>query len=122
MNKADLILAHGIVVTMNDDFTVIPDGAIAVAKDSIIAVGKTADILHEYTSEDMVDCANQAVIPGLVNAHTHAAMTLLRGLADDLRLDVWLIGYMMPTERQFVTPDFVRLGTSLACAEMIRSG
>ena len=61
-------------------------------------------------------------MPGLVNAHTHAPMTLLRGLADDLRLDVWLMGYMMPVEREFVRPDFVALGTKLACAEMIRSG
>jgi 5-methylthioadenosine/S-adenosylhomocysteine deaminase len=61
-------------------------------------------------------------MPGLVNAHTHMAMTLLRGLADDLRLDVWLLGYMMPVEREFVSPDFVRLGTLLACAESIRSG
>jgi len=61
-------------------------------------------------------------MPGLVNAHTHAPMTLLRGLADDLRLDVWLMGYMMPVEREFVSPDFVTLGTKLACAEMIRSG
>ena len=70
----------------------------------------------------MVDCGGRAVMPGLVNAHTHVPMTLLRGLADDLRLDVWLLGYMMPVEREFVNPDFVRLGTSLACAEMIRSG
>ena len=61
-------------------------------------------------------------MPGLVNAHTHVPMALLRGLADDLRLDVWLMGYMMPVEREFVTPDFVRLGTRLGCAEMIRSG
>jgi 5-methylthioadenosine/S-adenosylhomocysteine deaminase len=61
-------------------------------------------------------------MPGIVNAHTHAPMTLLRGLADDLRLDVWLMGYMMPVERAFVRPDFVALGTRLACAEMIRSG
>ena len=50
------------------------------------------------------------MLPGLVNAHTHVPMTLLRGLADDLRLDVWLMGYMMPVEREFVNPDFVRLG------------
>ena len=61
-------------------------------------------------------------MPGLVNAHTHVPMTLLRGLADDLRLDVWLLGYIMPVEREFVSPDFCRLGTQLACAEMIRSG
>jgi 5-methylthioadenosine/S-adenosylhomocysteine deaminase len=58
----------------------------------------------------------------LVNAHTHVPMTLLRGLADDLRLDVWLMGYMLPVEREFVSPEFVRLGTQLACAEQIRSG
>jgi 5-methylthioadenosine/S-adenosylhomocysteine deaminase len=49
-------------------------------------------------------------------------MTLLRGLADDLRLDVWLMGYMLPVEREFVSPEFVRLGTLIACAEQIRSG
>src|SRR5260370_10200240 len=61
-------------------------------------------------------------MPGLVNAHTPVPMTLLRGVADDLRLDVWLMGYMMPTEPEFVNPAFCKLGTTLACAEMIRSG
>ena len=61
-------------------------------------------------------------MPGLVNAHTHVPMTLMRGLADDLRLDVWLNGYIWPVEREFATPEFVRLGTKIACAEMIRSG
>ena len=61
-------------------------------------------------------------MPGLVNAHTHVPMTLMRGLADDLRLDVWLQGYIWPVEREYVSPDFVQLGARLACAEMIRSG
>ena len=61
-------------------------------------------------------------MPGLVNSHTHVPMNLLRGLGDDLRLDVWLLGYIMPVEREFVSPEFVKLGTSLACAELIRSG
>ncbi len=61
-------------------------------------------------------------MPGIVNAHTHVPMTLLRGLEDDLRLDVWLMGYMLPVEREFVNPEFVRLGTQIACAEQIRSG
>ena len=61
-------------------------------------------------------------MPGLVNVHTHVPMNLLRGLGDDLRLDVWLLGYIMPVEREFVSPEFVHLGTSLACAELIRSG
>src|SRR6185369_7132233 len=77
---------------------------------------------HEYTADELILCEGQVIMPGLINTHTHVPMTLLRGLADDLRLDVWLMGYVMPTERQFVTPEFCRLGTGLACAEMIRSG
>ena len=61
-------------------------------------------------------------MPGLINAHTHVPMSLLRGLADDLRLDVWLFGYMLPVEREFVSPGFCRWGTLLSCVEMIRSG
>ncbi|MDP1547866.1 MAG: amidohydrolase family protein, partial [Anaerolineales bacterium] len=71
---------------------------------------------------EVIDCGGKVLMPGLVNAHTHVPMTLLRGLADDLRLDVWLMGYMLPVEREFVSPEFVRLGTLIACAEQIRSG
>src|SRR5580693_4139241 len=85
-------------------------------------MAEACDLLLTNALVLTVDCGGRVVMPGLVNAHTHAAMTLLRGLADDLRLDVWLMGYMMPVERAFVSPDFVALGTSLACAEMIRSG
>jgi 5-methylthioadenosine/S-adenosylhomocysteine deaminase len=88
----------------------------------IVAVGTSADISARYTADEVISCAGQFVVPGLVNAHTHVPMTLLRGLADDLRLDVWLMGYMMPTEREFVTPEFCRLGAKLACAEFIRGG
>ena len=72
--------------------------------------------------QETIDCNGKVLMPGLINAHTHVPMTLLRGLADDLRLDVWLMGYMMPVEREFVSPEFVQLGTLLACAEQIRSG
>jgi 5-methylthioadenosine/S-adenosylhomocysteine deaminase len=71
---------------------------------------------------DVVDCQGAAILPGLINTHTHVPMSLLRGLADDLRLDVWLFGYMLPVEREFVSPEFCRWGTRLSCAEMIRSG
>jgi 5-methylthioadenosine/S-adenosylhomocysteine deaminase len=104
---------------MDDQYTLYPSGVVAITGDSIVAVG---DISKDYTPKQIVDCGGKVLMPGLVNAHTHAPMTLLRGLADDLRLDVWLLGYMLPVEREFVRPDFVRLGTSLACAEMIRSG
>jgi 5-methylthioadenosine/S-adenosylhomocysteine deaminase len=120
--QVDVILSGGTVVTMDTDFTIFTDGAVAIRGAEIVAVGERTDILKEYTADDVCDCSGQYVLPGLVNAHTHVPMTLLRGLADDLRLDVWLMGYIMPTEREFVSPEFCRLGTKLACAEQIRSG
>src|SRR5438093_9593706 len=104
---------------MDQRFTLHRPGSVAIAGDTVRAVGPEA---ASYTARETVDCGGRVVMPGLVNAHTHVPMTLLRGLADDLRLDVWLMGYMMPVEREFVNPDFVRLGTRLGCAEMIRSG
>jgi 5-methylthioadenosine/S-adenosylhomocysteine deaminase len=122
MEQIDKILAGGVVLTVNQDMELYPNGAVAIGGDSIVAVGPSEEILRQYTAAEVVRCDGQIVMPGLVNAHTHAAMTLLRGVADDLRLDVWLMGYVMPTEHRFVSPEFCRLGTLLACAEMIRSG
>lgn len=122
MQKVDLILSGGVVVTMNEDMDIHKDGAVAVRQDMIVAVGPREQIAANYEAAEVIDCAGQYIMPGLVNAHTHVPMTLLRGLADDLRLDVWLMGYIMPTEREFVNADFVKLGTKLACAEMIRGG
>jgi 5-methylthioadenosine/S-adenosylhomocysteine deaminase len=122
MKKADLIFTNATILTMDEDYHIYKPGALAVEGDSILAVGPEAEILENYQSDNIMDCENKILMPGLINAHTHVPMTLLRGLADDLRLDVWLMGYMMPVEREFVSPEFVRLGTKLACAESIRSG
>lgn len=122
MQACDLILKNAIILTMDEQYHIYSPGAIALQGDSILAVGHQADILNAYTAKDCQDLGGKLLMPGLVNTHTHVPMTLLRGLSDDLRLDVWLMGYMMPTEREFVTPEFVRLGTKLACAEFIRSG
>ena len=122
MTQADLLLAHAHVITMDETLRVFPDGAVAVRGERIVDVGPQAEVAGRTTAAASFDCRGRVLIPGLVNAHTHAPMTLLRGMADDLRLDVWLLGYMMPVEREFVSPDFCRLGTLLACAEMIRSG
>ena len=118
-SSCDLLLTNATVLTMDAQFTVHRSGAVAIAGDSIAAVGPAA---YACNAAATIDCAGRVVMPGLINAHTHVPMALLRGLADDLRLDVWLMGYMMPVEREFVSPDFVRLGTGLGCAEMIRSG
>jgi 5-methylthioadenosine/S-adenosylhomocysteine deaminase len=122
MSKVDVILTGGSVITMNDGFDLFTPGALAVREGIIKAVGSADEISAAYTADEVVDCSGCAIMPGLVNAHTHAPMTLLRGLADDLRLDVWLMGYMMPVEQEFVGSRFCWLGTQLACAEMIRSG
>ncbi|MEW6502478.1 MAG: amidohydrolase family protein [Chloroflexota bacterium] len=120
--SADLILKNAIVVSMDNQFNLYEPGAIVIQQDHIVAVGHQNKIIQQYSADQVIDCGGKILMPGLVNAHTHVPMTLLRGLADDLRLDVWLLGYMMPVEREFVSPDFVRLGTGLACAEMIRGG
>src|SRR5689334_20790115 len=120
--QADIILSNALILTMDENLTQYSPGAVAVKGDSIIAVGNEDEIKKEYSATEALDCKGKVLMPGLINAHTHVPMTLLRGLADDLRLDVWLMGYMLPVEREFVSPDFVRLGTQLACAEMIRSG
>ncbi len=122
MEKADLLLLNAHVLTMDPRFRAFPDGAVAVRGGAILSVGERSAILPTVDPKETLDCRGSILMPALVNAHTHAAMTLLRGLADDLRLDVWLLGYMMPVERRFVAPDFVTLGTRLACAEMIRGG
>jgi 5-methylthioadenosine/S-adenosylhomocysteine deaminase len=121
-NPADLLLVNALVLSMDEEMQQFEPGAVAIRGDSIMAVGNEVEIRKEYSGAQTFDCGGKVMMPGLINAHTHVPMTLLRGLADDLRLDVWLMGYMMPVEREFVSPEFVRLGTQLACAELIRSG
>src|SRR5262245_42096476 len=122
MQKVDTLFINAFILTMDDKLSQYFPGAVAVKGDSILAVGYEDEIKKEYSAQETVDCNGKILMPGLINAHTHVPMTLLRGLADDLRLDVWLMGYVMPVEREFVSPEFVHLGTALACAEQIRSG
>ncbi|MCC6146140.1 MAG: amidohydrolase [Anaerolineaceae bacterium] len=122
MLTVDYIFTNAIVLTMDPRLTQYNPGAVAISGNKIAAVGPQEEILLNHSGGEVIDCQGKVLMPGLINGHTHVPMNLLRGLADDLRLDVWLQGYMLPVERQFVSPDFVRLGTLLACAELIRSG
>lgn len=122
MKEVSQIIHNAVVLTMDKDLHQYYPGAVVIQDDSIIAVGAEAEILSKYSSPEVLDCGGKVLMPGLINTHTHVPMTLLRGLSDDLRLDVWLLGYMMPVEREFVTPEFVALGTRIACAEFIRTG
>lgn len=119
---ADLLITNGILLTMDEQYTQYEHGAVAVRGDSILAAGPSAELEKTIAADQVIDCGGKVIMPGLVNVHTHVPMNLLRGLADDRRLDVWLLGYMMPVERAFVSPEFVYLGTTLACGELIRSG
>jgi 5-methylthioadenosine/S-adenosylhomocysteine deaminase len=120
--QVDILLSHATVVTMDAAGTVIPDGAVAVRGRMIVAVGTADDLSKRFQATEVVDCRGCAVLPGLINAHAHIPMSLLRGLVADVQLDVWLFGYMFPVESTFVTPEFVRSGSLLSCAEMIRGG
>lgn len=118
----DLIIAGEYVVTMDAAGTVIPDGAVAIDDGIIIAIGSAAEIGAQYNANGNLTAENRIVMPGLINGHSHAAMTLLRGVADDLALMDWLNNYIFPAEVEFVDAEFVRIGTELACWEMIRGG
>lgn len=123
MNKSvDLLLTNAIVLTMDEQLSIFEPGGVAIQGDHIVAVGMADELAQTHSAKEVIDFKGKVLMPGLVNAHTHAAMVMLRGLADDLRLDVWLMGYMMPVEREFVSPEFVKLGTVMACIEMIRAG
>src|SRR5438132_1505896 len=118
----DLIVSGGTVVTMDGSRRVIENGAVAVQTGRIVAVGHTADLDRNYTAREVISAAGKVIIPGLINGHTHVPMTLFRGLADDLDLQEWLTKYIFPAEAKNVTEEFVRVGTRLGLAEMIRGG
>src|SRR5258708_26249917 len=122
MNNADLIVSGGTLVTMDAKSRVIENGAIAVQDGLIVAIGGRADIESRHRAHRTIDASGALVLPGLINGHAHAAMSLFRGFADDHSLDDWLQKYIFPAEAQNVTEDFVEWGTRLSLVEMIRGG
>ncbi|MCH9695481.1 MAG: amidohydrolase [Gammaproteobacteria bacterium] len=121
-DRIDLIVKGDYVVSMDEDAAVYEDGAVAIDDGLILAIGAAGDIESQYAAQEVLDGAGRIVMPGLINGHSHAAMTLLRGVADDLALMDWLNNYIFPAEVEFVDAEFVRIGTELACWEMIRGG
>ncbi len=118
----DLIVRGGTVVTMDGTRRVIENGGVAIKNGRIVAVDNMAAIERNYAAREIVNAAGKVVIPGLINGHTHVPMTLFRGLADDLDLQEWLTKYIFPAEAKNVNEEFVRVGTRLGLAEMIRGG
>jgi len=120
--KVDLLVSGGTVLTMDAQRRIIEDGAVAIRGDSIVAVGPRVELEAGYEAARTIDARGSLVMPGLINGHAHAAMSLFRGLADDLTLDDWLRRYIFPAEARNVTDEFVAWGTRLGVLEMLRGG
>ena len=119
---ADWIVTARYLVTVDPQHRIIEHGALAITGGKIQAVGTALEINRRYLAKSRLDRPESLIAPGLINTHTHAAMSLLRGIADDRRLQDWLEHYIFPAEAKNVTPEFVRWGTRLACLEMLLSG
>ncbi|ALF56268.1 5-methylthioadenosine deaminase [Nostoc piscinale CENA21] len=117
-----MIVGGDFVVTMNDAQPVIKNGAVAINNGKIVAVDTQDKILAAYRASKRLPGEGKVLMPGLVNGHSHTAMVLFRGLADDLSLQDWLQNYIFPAEGQFVNENFIRVGETLACWEMISGG
>ncbi|MGD9079090.1 MAG: amidohydrolase [Desulfobacterales bacterium] len=118
--SADILVTNGTVLTLDAGDTEISNGAVAIDGDTITAVGP-ADEFGDWSVSQVIDANGGIIMPGLINSHTHAAMTCFRGLADDLQLMTWLNDHIFPAEAK-LDDQKVYSGTLLACAEMIMSG
>ena len=121
-NGADLIVYGDYLLTMDPAQPELRDAAVVVRDSVIVDVGPRERIDRAWVAKASIAGEGRVLMPGLVNGHTHTAMTLFRGMVDDLDLMTWLNHYVFPMEARFVTPEFVRTGTELACWEMIRGG
>ncbi len=122
MNEVDTLILGGTILCLDDHMTRIDDGALAIMGDTLIAVGTADELQRQFTSQNIIDGTKTLIMPGLINSHTHAAMTCFRGIADDMNLMDWLNHYIFPAEARNVDPELAYWGSLLACAEMIKSG
>ena len=117
---ADILITGGTIVTMAGSN--IENGSVAIRNGEIVAVGPSSEIDKQFSAKTVIRAGGMAVVPGFVNAHTHVPMTLFRGIADDRELMDWLQNFIFPAEAKNVDREFVKWGTRLGAAEMIRSG
>jgi 5-methylthioadenosine/S-adenosylhomocysteine deaminase len=122
MQRVDTLIEASHVVPVVPRGSVIQDGAIAIAAGEILAVGAASELRAQFDAVEHVVLPEHVLLPGLVNAHAHSPMTLMRGLADDLPLMTWLSEHIWPAEARLLSPEFVRDGAALAVLEMIRGG
>jgi 5-methylthioadenosine/S-adenosylhomocysteine deaminase len=122
MQQIDTMLLGDYVLTMNDAFDVIKDGALAVNGREIVAVGLAEELRRHFDPARTIAGQGRLLMPGLVNTHCHAAMAYFRGLADDMHLRQWLEQHIWPAENRLLSPEFVADAVELACLEMLKGG
>jgi 5-methylthioadenosine/S-adenosylhomocysteine deaminase len=118
----DLLLRNGYIITMDSERVILANASVAISGPEIVDIGDSNELDGKYTAKEVIDCTGKVIMPGLINLHTHAPMTLFRGYANDLPLEKWLQRYMFPLEKQFVNEEFCYYGALLACIEMIECG
>ncbi len=122
MQEVDIIISGGTILTSDKKDSIIHSGSIAIDGDTIVGIGRSEEIETRFSGRRTIDAGNCLTMPGLINSHTHAAMTCFRGIADDMELMDWLNNYIFPAEAKNVNPELAYWGSLLACAEMIKSG
>jgi len=120
--RADLLVTADYVLTFNQKKAVVEKGAVALKKDRIVAIGEASSLEEKIEAREILDASGCLIMPGLINLHTHAAMTCFRGLADDLPLQQWLHEHIFPAEASYITEETVYWASLLAAVEMIKSG
>jgi 5-methylthioadenosine/S-adenosylhomocysteine deaminase len=122
-SNIDILITDATIVTMNEDSAIFDPGYIAIRNHEIIALGSMSDLkLKNFNPKIQKEATGKILLPGLINGHTHLAMTLLRGIGDDLNLNEWLEKFIFPIEGKFLDKEYVAIGTRLGLAEMIRGG
>lgn len=122
MEEPDLLISPRWVIPVEPHGAVLEDHAVAVGGGRIIGVLPASEAVRRFPSAERIERPTHVLLPGLINAHTHAAMTLFRGLADDLPLQEWLGKHIWPAEQRWASAEFVRDGAELAVVEMLRGG
>lgn len=122
MQEIDTLILGGKILLLDSNNTELEQSAIAIDKATILAIGKTEELISKYQAKKIIKAEDSLIMPGFVNCHTHAAMTCFRGIADDLELMDWLNNYIFPAEAKNVNKELAYWGALLACAEMIKSG
>jgi len=116
--EADIIIKNGMVLTLDGNLNLHEKADVTIIGPKLVEIAPSTS----YTAAKIIDAQGKLVMPGLINTHTHAAMVMMRGLADDMPLDIWWQKFIFPIEQKLLDPDFIRIGVSLAAVEMIRSG